>query len=77
MSCSFWLSFLFVIFPGWAESNSVGSKALCYYFLFFIAPCSGSSRYRSLCIVSGYFRFFSIFLAGFLIPEKDSFAIFF
>ena len=75
MSCSFWPSFLFVIFPGWVESNSIGSKALCCYFLFFIAPCSGSPRYRSLCIVSGYSRFFSLFLAGFLIPEKDSFAL--
>ena len=38
---------------------------------FFIAPCSGSPRYRSFCIVKGYFRLFSLFLAESLIPEKD------
>ena len=38
---------------------------------FFIAPCSSSPKYRSLCIVSSYSRLFSLFLVGFFIPEKD------
>ena len=38
---------------------------------FFIVPCSGSSRYRSFCIMSGYSRSFSLLLARFLISKKD------
>ena len=38
---------------------------------FFTSPCSGSPRYHSFCIVRGYSRLFSIFLAGSLIPEKN------
>ena len=37
---------------------------------FFTAPCSGSPRYRSFCIVRGYSRLFSLFLAGSLIPGR-------
>ena len=46
---SFWLSFLFVIFPKWAESISAGSKAFLAT-SFFIAPHSGSLRYRSFAL---------------------------
>ena len=44
---SFWPSFLFVIFPKWAESIFVGLKVFPAT-SFFIAPYSGSLRYHSL-----------------------------
>ena len=45
----------FVIFPEWAESNSVSSKVFCYYFLFY-SSLFWFPKVPFLCIVRGYSR---------------------
>ena len=50
-----WLSFFFVIFPEWVESNSAGSKVFCCYFLFY-SSLLWFPEVLFLCIVKGYSR---------------------
>ena len=62
---NFWPSFLFVIFPEWAESNSAGSKVFyCYYF--FYSSLFWFPEVLFLCIVRGYSRLspFSCWISG-------------
>ena len=52
---NFWPSFLFVIFPEWAESNSACSKVFCCYFLFY-SSLFWFPEVPFLCTVKGYSR---------------------